>query len=141
MKFLIYNLLTIIISGMIVSCDKTDKVDEEKQWVVKAKNTTAYDLNLSFFNKSAASDNKTFSIKATNTVELFTGASGIFELDPISRQLYDSASIEFSDGKTIIFTSIDINDTNNVLFIDNYKNAIETEYIFEIDSVIYNLSN
>jgi hypothetical protein len=141
MKFFIYNLLTIIISGMIVSCDKTDKVDEDKQWVVKAENTTAYDLNLSFFNKSAASDNKTFSIISSQTIDLFSGASGIFELDPISRQLYDSASIEFSDGKTIVFTSLDINDTNNVLFIDNYKNTVVTEYIFEIDSVIYNLSN
>lgn len=141
MKFLFYNLFTIIIFGMIVSCDKTDKVDKDKQWVVKAENTTAYDLNLSFFNKSAASDNKSFSIKSNHTVDLFTGASGIFELDPISRQLYDSASIEFNDGKTIVFTSKDINDTNNVLFIDNYRDAVEDEYIFEIDSVIYNLSD
>ncbi|PID88338.1 MAG: hypothetical protein CSB06_00860 [Bacteroidia bacterium] len=109
--------------------------------MVKAQNKTSYDLRLSFFKTSTSSNKKSFFIESANTVNLFYNETENFEPDAVTGRYYDSAAIVFSDGRSISYTSRDSNNTNNVLFIDNYLHPNEDEFIFKIDSVIYNLSH
>jgi hypothetical protein len=134
MKYILLLFLsTILFSG----CDKTDKVDNEQQWIIKVNNQTSLDAEMNFFDFDSQDNNKSFSITSGTTVDLFKGANGIFELDPISRKDFDSVSIIFADDKSISYILTDTS-SYNVLIKDNYEQISDSEYIFNIGNEIYN---
>ncbi|MBI9068384.1 MAG: hypothetical protein JEZ09_13905 [Salinivirgaceae bacterium] len=134
MKYiLILFISTILFSG----CEKTDKVDNEQQWIIKANNQTSLDAELNFFDFDSQDNNKSFTITSGTIAELFKGANGIFELDPISRKDFDSVLILFADDKSISYILTDTS-SFNVLLKDNYERISDSEYIFNIDNELYN---
>ncbi len=141
MKKVLINFVMIWSVLLLFACEKkTDQPDNDNKWSMNIENQTDFNVKGVFKENTQYSDSISFDIPKQETTLLFNGASGFLSVDPITKQTYDSASVIFSDNKSIAF-NLDDTSVYNILRKENYVKINDSEYIFYIDSIFYSIAN